>query len=116
MRLWCMSVLGCVLAVSPLAAQEAPPRAPGGGGEPSTACEQQVQDQYRHLSVDQLVPQVTAPQWGAQLAAIVRQLRVKSNQYELKKNQAEFAEQQWLSVLADQRMKAGGEPPAAPAN
>jgi hypothetical protein len=89
---------------------------------PPNACEQQVQDQYRTLSADGLVPQATAAQWGPQLTAIASQLRVQRNLYELKKNQAELAEQRWLQTneelrLLQQRLKpdearpgAGGAP------
>lgn len=64
----------------------------------AAACEQQVQEQYRQLSTANLVVQGTAPQWGPQLVAITTQLRVRSNQYELKKNQSEIAEQNWLAT------------------
>jgi hypothetical protein len=87
---------------------------------PAPTCEQQVQEQYRSLSTDNLVPQATAPQWGPQLTAIVTQLRVRSNQYELKKNQAEIAEQNWLQTneqlrLSRQPNSAAASPPGAPA-
>jgi hypothetical protein len=71
---------------------------------PTQACDQQVQEQYRQLSTAELVPQVTAPQWGPQLTAITTQLRVKSNQYELKRNQAELAEQRWLQTNEQLRL------------
>jgi hypothetical protein len=79
---------------------------------PAPTCEQQVQEQYRFLSTDNLVPQATAPQWGPQLTAIVTQLRVRSNQYELKKNQAEIAEQNWLQT--NEQLRLSRQPPSAP--
>jgi hypothetical protein len=106
---WIPAVIGVILGVgcTAIALAQDPPAAP------AVSCEQQVQEQYRQLSADNLVPQATALEWGPELIAIVTQLRVRSNQYELKKNQAEFAEQNWLRTLADQRMRA--TPPAPPA-
>jgi uncharacterized membrane protein YhiD involved in acid resistance len=108
---WIPAVIGVVLGLGCTAvalAQDLP-------ALPVSSCEQQVQEHYRRLSADNLVPQATALEWGPELVAIVKQLRVRDNQYKLKQNQAEFAEQNWLRVLADQSMMPPPTPPA-PAN
>lgn len=69
------------------------------------ACETQVQEQYRHLSTAGLVPQATALQWGPQLAAIVKQVRIGRTTYEIKENQAKLAEQN-VAQLLDQLREA----------
>jgi chromosome segregation ATPase len=87
---WSWSVIALGLCTAPTVwAQSSPPAA---------SCEQQVQEQYRQLSTDGLVVQATSPLFGPQLVSITRQLRVQRNQYELKKNQAELAEQNWLQT------------------
>jgi hypothetical protein len=99
------------LSVVPLAHAQAP--AP----EPVGSCEHQVQEQYKQLAADTLVPLGTAAEWGPQLLAIVGELRVRDNQYKWKQNQAEIAERNWMRALADQRMRSPGAPQgAAPAN
>ena len=77
---------------------QSPPVAPA-----SPACEQQVQDQYRQLSADGLVAQGTAPQWGPQLTALATQVRTLRHQYDIKKNQAELAEQNVAQLLEQLR-------------
>jgi hypothetical protein len=110
---WMPAVIGLTVGVgcTALALAQDPPAAPAA---PAVSCEQQVQEHYRRLSADNLVPQATALEWGPELVAIVKQLRVRDNQYKLKQNQAEFAEQNWLRVLADQSMLP--PTPPAPAN
>jgi hypothetical protein len=67
-------------------------------------CEPTVQEQYRQLSTDGLVPQVTAPQWGPQLGAITTQVRTLRHQYDIKKQQAELAEQNIAQLLEQLRL------------
>jgi hypothetical protein len=71
---------------------------------PPPACEPTVQEQYRQLSSDGLVPQVTAPQWGPQLGAITTQVRTLRHQYDIKKQQAELAEQNIAQLLEQLRL------------
>jgi hypothetical protein len=82
------------LYASTALAQTPPPQMVG-------ACDTQVQEQYRQLSTDGLVPQGTATAWGPQLTAITGQVRIMRTQYDIKKSQAELAEQN-VSQLVEQ--------------
>jgi hypothetical protein len=61
-------------------------------------CELQVQAQYQSLVKDQLLPNSTEAAWEPALLTMISQLRIGRNQYQLKKQQAELAEQSWLQT------------------
>jgi hypothetical protein len=90
-------------------------------GPPPPSCEESVGELYRQLSADGLVTTITAPQWGAQLTALGSKVRTGRHQYDIKKNQAELAEQNITELLeqlrqAQQtitRLKAEAPPPPA---
>jgi hypothetical protein len=109
-----------------IAVAQSPPPAPA-----PSSCEIQVSDQYRQLSAAGLVVQGTALQWGPQLTAIVKQVRLSRTQYEINDQRAKMAEQN-IAQLLDQlremqeqnaalkaeleQQKAATAVPAPPAN
>lgn len=69
---------------------------------PSTSCETQVADQYRHLVTDQVLS-TQAATWGDQLATITGELRLSKTQLELKQGQLQQAERNLAMLVERQR-------------
>lgn len=92
MRLLPIALLGLVLGGSgALVGATSPP-----------ACELQLQDQYKGLVHEQLTPPVEG--WVAQLTALVSQVRIGRTSYDIKKQQAELAEQNVAQLLEQLRL------------
>lgn len=71
---------------------------------PSPVCDTQVQEQYRKLTSEGLVTATAATAWPAQLLTITSQVRMQRTQYDIKKNQAELAEQNVAQLLEQLRL------------
>jgi hypothetical protein len=61
---------------------------------PAPTCEQTVETQVRSLVTDKLLADPPGATWAQQLTALTSALRIQRTQYDLKEQQAKFAEQQ----------------------
>ena len=93
---------------------------------PPPQCEPQVQEQYQALVKDQLLATTPDVPWPLQLTLIASQVRTLRHQYDIKKQQAELAEQNVAQLLEQlrlarqqngalqaevERLKTNGSPP-----